>query len=128
MRFASLFCVLQSSALKTAIVFKKNRRENLFIPIKTANFADRIYKVVSMSKTLYSLALSSVISLDIAAMSLPRTFLLEAAWQSWVARGAIVAKLPLKDGYGFERKNGIGRKLNTFCDDNKAKVTKLEEF
>lgn len=40
MRFASLFGVLQSSALKTAIVFKKNRRENLFIPIKTANFAD----------------------------------------------------------------------------------------
>lgn len=70
MRFASLFGVLQSSALKMAIV-KKKRRENLFIPIKTANFADRIYKVVSMSKTLYSLALSSVISLDIAAMSLP---------------------------------------------------------
>lgn len=74
MRFASLFGVLQSSALKTAIVFLKNRRENLFIPIKTANFADRIYKVVSMSKTLYSLALSSVISLDIAAMSLPPHF------------------------------------------------------
>ena len=73
MRFASLFGVLQSSALKTAIV-KKKRRENLFIPIKTANFADRIYKVVSMSKTLYSLALSSVISLDIAAMSLPPHF------------------------------------------------------
>lgn len=54
--------------------FKKKRRENLFIPIKTANFADRIYKVVSMSKTLYSLALSSVISLDIAAMSLPPHF------------------------------------------------------
>lgn len=72
MRFASLFGVLQSSALKTAIV--KKRRENLFIPIKTANFADRIYKVVSMSKTLYSLALSSVISLDIAAMSLPPHF------------------------------------------------------
>lgn len=51
MRFASLFGVLQSSALKTAIV-KKKRRENLFIPIKTANFADRIYKVVSMSKTV----------------------------------------------------------------------------
>ena len=118
------FCVLQSSALKTAIVFKKNRRENLFIPIKTANFADRIYKVVSMSKTLYSLALSSVISLDIAAMSLPPHF----SAGSGMARGAIVAKLPLKDGYGFERKNGIGRKLNTFCDDNKAKVTKLEEF
>ena len=124
MRFASLFGVLQSSALKTAIVFKKNRRENLFIPIKTANFADRIYKVVSMSKTLYSLALSSVISLDIAAMSLPPHF----SAGSGMARGAIVAKLPLKDGYGFERKNGIGRKLNTFCDDNKAKVTKLEEF
>lgn len=124
MRFASLFGVLQSSALKTAIVFKKNRRENLFIPIKTANFADRIYKVVSMSKTLYSLALSSVISLDIAAMSIPPHF----SAGSGMARGAIVAKLPLKDGYGFERKNGIGRKLNTFCDDNKAKVTKLEEF
>lgn len=124
MRFASLFGVLQSSALKTAIVFKKNRRENLFIPIKTANFADRIYKVVSMSKTLYSLALSSVISLDIAAMSIPPHF----SAGSGIARGAIVAKLPLKDGYGFERKNGIGRKLNTFCDDNKAKVTKLEEF
>lgn len=123
MRFASLFGVLQSSALKTAIV-KKKRRENLFIPIKTANFADRIYKVVSMSKTLYSLALSSVISLDIAAMSIPPHF----SAGSGMARGAIVAKLPLKDGYGFERKNGIGRKLNTFCDDNKAKVTKLEEF
>lgn len=123
MRFASLFGVLQSSALKTAIV-KKKRRENLFIPIKTANFADRIYKVVSMSKTLYSLALSSVISLDIAAMSIPPHF----SAGSGIARGAIVAKLPLKDGYGFERKNGIGRKLNTFCDDNKAKVTKLEEF
>lgn len=123
MRFASLFGVLQSSALKTAIV-KKKRRENLFIPIKTANFADRIYKVVSMSKTLYSLALSSVISLDIAAMSISPHF----SAGSGMARGAIVAKLPLKDGYGFERKNGIGRKLNTFCDDNKAKVTKLEEF
>ena len=96
----------------------------MFIPIKTANFADRIYKVVSMSKTLYSLALSSVISLDIAAMSIPPHF----SAGSGMARGAIVAKLPLKDGYGFERKNGIGRKLNTFCDDNKAKVTKLEEF
>lgn len=124
MRFASLFGVLQSSALKTAIVLKKNRRENLFIPIKTANFADRIYKVVSMSKTLYSLALSSVISLDIAAMSIPPHF----SAGSGMARGAIVARLPLMDGYGFERKNGIGRKLNTFCDDNKAKVTKLEEF
>ena len=40
MRFASLFGVLQSSALKTAIVFKKNRRENLFISIKTANFVE----------------------------------------------------------------------------------------
>lgn len=90
MRFASLFGVLQSSALKTAIV-KKKRRENLFIPIKTANFADRIYKVVSMSKTLYSLALSSVISLDIAAMSIPPHF----SAGSGMARGAIVAKLPL---------------------------------
>ena len=81
-------------------------------------------KVVSMSKTLYLLALSSVISLDIAAMSIPPHF----SAGSGMARGAIVAKLPLKDGYGFERKNGIGRKLNTFCDDNKAKVTKLEEF
>ena len=39
-----------------------------------ANFADRLYKVVSMSKTLYSLALSSVLSLDITAMPLPPHF------------------------------------------------------
>lgn len=56
-----------------------------------------------MSKTLYSLALSSVISLDIAAMSIPPHF----SAGSGMARGAIVAKLPLKDGYGFERKNGM---------------------
>ena len=64
----------KTTSFSSYSIFKKNRRENLFIPIKTANFADRIYKVVSMSKTLYSLALSSVISLDIAAMSLPPHF------------------------------------------------------
>ena len=39
-----------------------------------ATFADRLYKVVSMSKTLYSLALLSVLSLDITAMPLPPHF------------------------------------------------------
>lgn len=96
MRFASLFGVLQSSALKTAIVLKKNRRENLFIPIKTANFADRIYKVVSMSKTLYSLALSSVISLDIAAMSLPPHFSAGSGMAklggTWCHRGKVTSQ------------------------------------
>lgn len=57
---------MQSSCKKSShfFVYSKN----------IANFADGIYKVVSMSKTLYSLALSSVISLDITAMSLPPHF------------------------------------------------------
>lgn len=56
-------------------VAKSRKKLSFFVYSKNiANFADRIYKVVSMSKTLYSLALSSVISLDIAAMSIPPHF------------------------------------------------------
>ena len=60
-----------------------------------------------MSKTLYSLALSSVISLDITAMSLPPHFSAGSGMAKLGGTGSIVAKLPLKDGYGFERKDGI---------------------
>ena len=54
MRFASLFGVLQSSALKTAIV-KKNRRENLFIPIKTANFVESLVASLALATRLKQL-------------------------------------------------------------------------
>lgn len=55
MRFASLFGVLQSSALKTAIVKKKYRRENLFIPIKTANFVESLVASLALATRLKQL-------------------------------------------------------------------------
>lgn len=39
-----------------------------------------------------------------------------------------MAKLPLKDGYGFERKNGIGRKLNTFLMITKLRLQNWKSF
>ena len=51
MRFASLFGVLQSSALKTAIV-KKNRRENFEVQkntLKKMLLMDKKYEVLNVS-------------------------------------------------------------------------------
>ena len=54
---------------------KSRKKLSFFVYSKNiANFADRMYKEVSMSKTLYSLVLSSVLSLDITAMPLPPHF------------------------------------------------------